>query len=85
MAETKQNKLFIIFPCFCVTTEGGESHNGDDDSSESDVDEPSLTQETKETGNPSTGGGSQPGSATHRPRGDITHHRTLIVYTSYLY
>ncbi|XP_024909182.1 WD repeat and FYVE domain-containing protein 3 isoform X1 [Cynoglossus semilaevis] len=49
--------------------EGGESHNGDDDSSESDVDEPSLTQETKETGNPSTGGGSQPGSATHRPRG----------------
>ncbi|KAG7214326.1 hypothetical protein INR49_023143 [Caranx melampygus] len=39
--------------------EGGESHNGDDDSSESDGDEPSLSQEPKAPRNPSTGGGSQ--------------------------
>ncbi|XP_054466267.1 WD repeat and FYVE domain-containing protein 3 [Anoplopoma fimbria] len=49
--------------------EGGESHNGDEDSSESDGDEPSLSQEPKAPHNPSTGGGSQPGSTVHRPRG----------------
>uniref|UniRef100_A0A3B3VSD3 FYVE-type domain-containing protein n=1 Tax=Poecilia latipinna TaxID=48699 RepID=A0A3B3VSD3_9TELE len=43
----------------------GESHNGDDDSSESEGEEPAAPR------NPSTGGGSgsQPGSAVHRPRG----------------
>ena len=50
-------------------TEGGESHNGDDDSSDSEGDEPSLSQEPKTPRNPSTGGGSQPGSTVHRPRG----------------
>ncbi|XP_035514187.1 WD repeat and FYVE domain-containing protein 3 [Morone saxatilis] len=49
--------------------EGGVAHNGDDDSSESDGDEPSLSQEPKVPRNPSTGGGSQPGSTVHRPRG----------------
>lgn len=53
---------------FCLS-EGGESHNGDDDSSDSDGDEPSLSQEPKAPRNPSTGGGSQPGSTVHRPRG----------------
>ncbi|KAF6721070.1 WD repeat and FYVE domain-containing protein 3 [Oryzias melastigma] len=48
---------------------GGENHNGEDDSSESDGDEPSLSQESRPQRNPSTGGGSQPGSAVHRPRG----------------
>uniref|UniRef100_A0A3P9L505 WD repeat and FYVE domain containing 3 n=1 Tax=Oryzias latipes TaxID=8090 RepID=A0A3P9L505_ORYLA len=47
----------------------GENHNADDDSSESDGDEPSLSQESRPPRNPSTGGGSQPGSAVHRPRG----------------
>uniref|UniRef100_A0A3P9J0T7 WD repeat and FYVE domain containing 3 n=1 Tax=Oryzias latipes TaxID=8090 RepID=A0A3P9J0T7_ORYLA len=47
----------------------GENHNADDDSSESDGDEPSLSQESRTPRNPSTGGGSQPGSAVHRPRG----------------
>uniref|UniRef100_A0A3B3CMY5 FYVE-type domain-containing protein n=1 Tax=Oryzias melastigma TaxID=30732 RepID=A0A3B3CMY5_ORYME len=47
----------------------GENHNGEDDSSESDGDEPSLSQESRPPRNPSTGGGSQPGSAVHRPRG----------------
>uniref|UniRef100_A0A3Q1EAZ6 FYVE zinc finger domain-containing protein n=1 Tax=Acanthochromis polyacanthus TaxID=80966 RepID=A0A3Q1EAZ6_9TELE len=42
-------------------------HNGDDDSSESDGDEP--CQEPRAPRNPSTGGGSQPGSTVHRPRG----------------
>ena len=56
--------------------EGGESHNGDDDSSESDGDEPSLSQEPRAPRNPSTGGGSsQPGSAVHRPRGTQLHFR----------
>uniref|UniRef100_H3DD36 WD repeat and FYVE domain containing 3 n=1 Tax=Tetraodon nigroviridis TaxID=99883 RepID=H3DD36_TETNG len=52
--------------------EGGETHNGDDDSSDSDGDEPSLNQEPKAPRNPSTGGGSQPGSTVHRPRGPST-------------
>uniref|UniRef100_H2MQV2 WD repeat and FYVE domain containing 3 n=1 Tax=Oryzias latipes TaxID=8090 RepID=H2MQV2_ORYLA len=48
----------------------GENHNAaDDDSSESDGDEPSLSQESRPPRDPSTGGGSQPGSAVHRPRG----------------
>lgn len=58
--------------CQMNSSEGSESHNGgggDDDSSESDADEPSLSQEPKAPRNPSTGGGSQPGSAVHRPRG----------------
>ncbi|XP_054630463.1 WD repeat and FYVE domain-containing protein 3 isoform X3 [Dunckerocampus dactyliophorus] len=56
--------------------EGGDRHNGtgsaangDDDSSESDGDEASLSQEHKTPRNPSSGGGSQPGSTVHRPRG----------------
>lgn len=60
-------------------TEGGESHNGDDDSSESDGDEPSLSQEPKVPRNPSTGG-SQPGSAVHRPRG-AQHTNVLATFT----
>ncbi|XP_035766605.1 WD repeat and FYVE domain-containing protein 3 [Neolamprologus brichardi] len=55
--------------CADEKIEGGESHNGDDDSSESDADEPSLSQEPRAPRNPSTGGGSQPGSTVHRPRG----------------
>lgn len=58
---------------FFRLTEGGESHNGDEDSSESDGDEPSLSQEPKAPRNPSTGGGSQPGSTVHRPRGTNQH------------
>ncbi|XP_014875938.1 WD repeat and FYVE domain-containing protein 3-like, partial [Poecilia latipinna] len=51
--------------CADEKIEGGESHNGDDDSSESEGEEPAAPR------NPSTGGGSgsQPGSAVHRPRG----------------
>uniref|UniRef100_A0A8C6TMU2 FYVE-type domain-containing protein n=1 Tax=Neogobius melanostomus TaxID=47308 RepID=A0A8C6TMU2_9GOBI len=49
--------------------DGSESHNGEDDSSESEGEEPSLEPESKPPRNPSTGGGSQPGSAVHRPRG----------------
>lgn len=57
------------YKCAIVFAEGGESQNGDDDSSDSEADEPSLSQEPKAPSNPSTGGGSQPGSAVHRPRG----------------
>ncbi|PWA17040.1 hypothetical protein CCH79_00013244 [Gambusia affinis] len=51
--------------CTDEKIEGSESHNGDDDSSESEGEEPVAPR------NPSTGGGSgsQPGSAVHRPRG----------------
>uniref|UniRef100_A0A3Q3MNA9 FYVE-type domain-containing protein n=1 Tax=Labrus bergylta TaxID=56723 RepID=A0A3Q3MNA9_9LABR len=56
-------------PDCCVEEKLGENHNADDDSSESDGDEPSLSQEPKAPRNPSTGGGSQPGSTVHRPRG----------------
>lgn len=52
----------------CVA-EGAENHNGEDDSSESDADDPGPVQEPKAPRNPSTGGGSQPGSAVHRARG----------------
>ncbi|CAL9708759.1 unnamed protein product [Knipowitschia caucasica] len=45
--------------------EGSESHNGEEDSSESEGEEA----EAKPPRNPSTGGGSQPGSTVHRPRG----------------
>ncbi|XP_023814561.1 WD repeat and FYVE domain-containing protein 3 isoform X4 [Oryzias latipes] len=56
--------------CADEKIEGGENHNAaDDDSSESDGDEPSLSQESRPPRDPSTGGGSQPGSAVHRPRG----------------
>lgn len=67
----------MVVDCFCyervncliVPAEGGESQNGEDDSSDSEADEPSLSQEPKAPSNPSTSGGSQPGSAVHRPRG----------------
>ncbi|CAG5919009.1 unnamed protein product [Menidia menidia] len=49
--------------------EGGESHNGDDDSSESDGDEPSLSREPRVPRTPLTSGGSQLGSTVHRHGG----------------
>ncbi|XP_028980419.2 WD repeat and FYVE domain-containing protein 3 isoform X4 [Esox lucius] len=62
--------------------EGPETHNGDDDSSESDGDEPSLSTDSKPSPRPHSaatagggagsaegGSGSQPGSAVHRPKG----------------
>ncbi|XP_027889562.1 WD repeat and FYVE domain-containing protein 3 isoform X1 [Xiphophorus couchianus] len=51
--------------CTDEKIEGAESNNGDDDSSESEGEEPAALR------NPSTSGGSgsQPGSAVHRPRG----------------
>ncbi|XP_010779437.1 WD repeat and FYVE domain-containing protein 3-like [Notothenia coriiceps] len=54
--------------CADEKIEGGVSQNGEEDSSESDGDEPSLSQEPKAPHNPSAGG-SQPVSAVHRPRG----------------
>lgn len=60
-----------------VPAEGGDSQNGDDDSSDSEADEPSLSQEPKAPSNPSTGGGSQPGSAVHRPRGTVAARQSL--------
>lgn len=63
-------------------SEGGESQNGDEDSSESDGDESSLTQEPKTLRNPSTGG-SQPGSTVHRPRGTVRDFFTFSPYTEF--
>lgn len=71
----------IKVPHFIHLTEGGETHNGDEDSSESDGDEPSLSQEPKAPRNPSTGGGSQPGSAVHKPRGTQPTAPLINIYT----
>ncbi|KAG7271513.1 hypothetical protein CRUP_007502, partial [Coryphaenoides rupestris] len=49
--------------------EGAENHQGEEESSESDGDEPSLNQEPKTPPTSSNGGDSHPGSSVHRPKG----------------
>jgi len=56
--------LFSIPP-----VEGAENQQGEEESSESDGDEPSLNQEPKTPPTSSNGGDSHPGSAVHRPKG----------------
>ena len=54
------------------------THQGEEESSESDGDEPSLHQEPKTPPTAANAGDSHPGSAVHRPKG--THILYRLVY-----
>ena len=71
--------------CFTVSllfhsvppAEGAVTHQGEEESSESDGDEPSLNPEPKTPPSASNAGDSHPGSAVHRPKGT---QRYRVVY-----